>query len=159
LVELIGGKVFFFCWALLIPMLFHPWWVVVVYYVGTAFVIGVVLSVVFQLAHCVEEADFPEPLPGTDRLAEGWAVHQVRTTVDFARSNRLLTWYLGGLNFQIEHHLFPHICHIHYPRMAAIVQAVSGEFGVRYTAHPSFFGAVASHWRWLRRMGRAPEAA
>jgi linoleoyl-CoA desaturase len=140
-------------------VLFHPWWVVVLYYTGIAFVIGVVLSVVFQLAHCVEEADFPEPLAGTDRLPEGWAVHQVRTTVDFARNNGLLTWYLGGLNFQIEHHLFPRICHIHYPRIADIVQAVSAEFGVRYTAHQGFFGAISSHWRWLRRMGQPPSAS
>jgi linoleoyl-CoA desaturase len=156
LAELIGGKLLFVAWALVIPALYHAWWVVLLYYAGTAFVIGVVLSVVFQLAHCVEEADFPERLPETDRLPEGWAVHQVQTTVDFARANRLLTWYLGGLNFQIEHHLFPRVCHVHYPRIADIVQEASAKFGVRYTAHEGFFGAVSSHWRWLRRMGRPP---
>jgi linoleoyl-CoA desaturase len=154
LVELIGGKTLFFGWALVVPALFHPWWVVLVYYAGTSFVLGLLLSVVFQLAHCVEEADFPEPPPGTDQLPDAWAVYQVQTTVDFARGSRLLTWYVGGLNFQIEHHLFPHICHVHYPRIAGIVQTVCAEFGVRYTAHESFFGAVSSHWRWLRRMGR-----
>jgi len=159
LVELIGGKVFFFGWAFLVPVMFHPWWVVVLYYTGTAFVIGFVLSVVFQLAHCVEEASFPEPLAGTDRLPHGWAVHQVETTVDFARNDRLLTWYLGGLNFQIEHHLFPRICHIHYPRIADIVQAVSAEFGVRYTVHRGLFSAISSHWRWLERMGRPPSTS
>jgi len=129
---------------------------VLLYYAGTAFVIGVLLSVVFQLAHCVEEADFPEPLPETDQLSGGWAAHQVQTTVDFARTNRFLTWYLGGLNFQIEHHLFPRVCHVHYPRIADIVQTASAEFGVRYTAHEGLFRAVSSHWRWLRRMGRPP---
>jgi len=156
LAELIGGKLLFFGWAMLLPALYHPWWIVLLYYAGTAFVIGVVLSVVFQLAHCVEEADFPERLPETDRLSEGWAVHQVQTTVDFARANRFLTWYLGGLNFQIEHHLFPRVCHVHYPRIADIVQTASAEFGVRYTAHEGLFRAVSSHWRWLRRMGRPP---
>jgi fatty acid desaturase len=81
---------------------------------------------------------------------------QVETTVDFARENRLLGWYVGGLNFQIEHHLFPRVCHVHYPRIAPIVQAVCAEFGIRYTASKSFFGAVSSHGRWLRRMGRPP---
>jgi linoleoyl-CoA desaturase len=156
LAELIGGKLLFFGWALVLPALYHRWWIVLLYYAGTAFVIGVVLSVVFQLAHCVEEADFPERLPETDRLSEGWAVHQVQTTVDFARANRFLTWYLGGLNFQIEHHLFPRVCHVHYPRIADIVQKASAEFGVRYTAHEGLFRAVSSHWRWLRRMGRPP---
>ena len=153
LVELIAGKAVFFGWAFVVPALFHPWWVVLLYYAGTSFVLSLVLSVVFQLAHCVEEADFPEPRPGTSRLPDAWAVHQVETTVDFARGSRVLTWYLGGLNFQIEHHLFPRICHVHYPRVADIVQAVCAEFGVRYTAHERLFGAISSHWRWLRRMG------
>jgi linoleoyl-CoA desaturase len=82
----------------------------------------------------------------------------VQSTVDFAQGNRILTWYLGGLNFQIEHHLFPRICHVHYPRIAEIVKTVCAEFGVRYTANASFFGAIGSHGRWLRRMGRAPAA-
>jgi len=154
LVELIGGKVLFAGWVFVIPALFHPWWIVLLYYAATAFVLGLVLTVVFQLAHCVEEAEFPEPLPGTDRLPAAWAVHEVQTTVDFARASQWLTWYVGGLNFQIEHHLFPRISHVHYPRIAVIVQAVCAQFGVRYAAHESVVGALSSHWRWLRRMGR-----
>jgi linoleoyl-CoA desaturase len=153
LVELIGGKALFFGWAFVLPALFHPWWLVLLYYAGIAFLLGFILSVVFQLAHCVEEADFPVPSPGADRLRDAWAVHQVQTTVDFAQRNPLLTWYFGGLNFQIEHHLFPRICHIHYPRIAGIVQATCAELGVRYSAHQSLFAALSSHWRWLRRMG------
>jgi linoleoyl-CoA desaturase len=115
---------------------------------------------VFQLAHCVEEADFPEPLAGSDRLARGWAVHQVETTVDFARTNRVLTWYLGGLNFQIEHHLFPRVPHTHYPHIAQIVQRNCARHGVRYTSQPSLRAAVRSHFLHLRAMGqlgRPPE--
>lgn len=154
---LLGGKALFFGWALVVPALFHPWWVVGLYYLAVAFLLGLVLSVVFQLAHCVEEAGFPTPRPGTLDLPDTWAVHQAQTTVDFARGNRLLTWYVGGLNFQIEHHLFPRVCHIHYPRIAGIVEATCAEHGVRYAAQESLTGAVASHWRWLRRMG-APAA-
>jgi linoleoyl-CoA desaturase len=156
LVGLLGGKALFFGWALVLPALLHPLWIVLLCYAAISFVLSLVLSVVFQLAHCVEEADFPEPSPGDNRLPDAWAVHQVRTTVDFARDSRLLTWYVGGLNFQIEHHLFPRICHVHYPRIAPIVQRVCAEYGVRYTAHATFHGAVSSHWRWLQRMGRAP---
>jgi linoleoyl-CoA desaturase len=153
LVPFIGGKVFFLCWGLVVPFLFHPWWVVLLYYVGCSFVLGLIISVVFQLAHCVEGASFPEPRQGTARFADGWAVHQVQTTVNFAQRSRILTWYLGGLNFQIEHHLFPRICHVHYPRIASIVEAVCAEFGLRYASHETFRAAVLSHWRWLRRMG------
>lgn len=156
-VELIAGKAVFITWAFLIPLLFHSWWIVLLFYSGASLVLGTTLAVVFMLAHCVEEAEFPER-PGTDRLSRPWAEHQVQTTVDFARGNRLLTWYVGGLNFQIEHHLFPHVCHVHYPRIAPIVQATCAEFGVRYAAHDSFHSALASHWRWLRRMGQRPLA-
>ena len=125
------ARLVFFAWAFVIPMMFHPWWVVLLFYVTTAFVLGTTLAVVFMLAHCVEEAEFPELPPGTERLPGPWAVHQVQTTVDFARGNRLLTWYVGGLNFQIEHHLFPRICHVHYPRIAEIVRG-----GVRRVRRP-----------------------
>ena len=153
LVELIGGKLFFFGYALVLPALFHPWWVVLLFYGLTALVTGVILSVVFQMAHCVEEARFPEPPPESQRLPCAWAVHQVQTTVDFARGNRLLAWYLGGLNFQIEHHLFTKICHVHYPDLAPIVEKTCADFGVRYAAHEKFSDALASHFRWLRRLG------
>ena len=156
LVNLIGGKALFFGWAFVLPMFFHRWWVVLLFYAGISYLLGLVLSVTFQLAHCVEEADFPAPPTGGEKLPDAWAIHQVQTTVDFARGNRLLTWYLGGLNFQIEHHLFPRICHVHYPRIAGIVEAACVEFGVRYTAHRTLRAALRSHWRWLRRMGRAP---
>jgi linoleoyl-CoA desaturase len=156
LVELIAGKAMFFGWAFALPLFYHPWWLVLLFYVATSLVLGTTLAVVFMLAHCVEEAQFPQRPDAGQRLPRAWAAHQVETTVDFAPRNRLLTWYAGGLNFQIEHHLFPRICHVHYPKLAPIVQAVSAEYGVSYACHPTFHGAFASHWRWLRRMGRLP---
>jgi len=158
----IAGKVVFSSLAFGIPMLLHPWYGVLFVYVIAAFVSGVVLSVVFQLAHCVGEAEFPVPVPvagGGERLQTDWAVHQVQTTVDFARRNRVICWFVGGLNFQIEHHLFHKICHIHYPALSKVVEEVCREFGVRYHARNSFFSAVASHFYWLVRMGRPVELA
>jgi len=132
---------------------------VLLFYGIASFVEGVVLSVVFQLAHCVEEADFPLPRPDTGRMAAAWAEHQVQTTVDFAPRNRFLTWYVGGLNFQIEHHLFPQICHVHFPALAPLVQQTCREFGLRYAINSTFRAGVTSHFRWLRRMGRADAAS
>ncbi len=149
-----GGKTVFFSLAFGLPMLFHPWWTVLVLYAAATFVEGVVLSVVFQLAHCVQEAEFPLPCAGTSRMATAWAEHQVQTTVDFAPCNRLLTWFVGGLNFQIEHHLFPQICHLHYPALALLVEQTCREFGLRYTATKTLWSALSSHLRWLRQMGR-----
>jgi linoleoyl-CoA desaturase len=84
-----------------------------------------------------------------------WAVHQIETTVDFAHRNRLLTWFIGGLNFQIEHHLFPRICHLHYPALAPLVEETCREFGLQYLALKTLRAAVASHYCWLREMGSA----
>lgn len=150
LAQLITGKLGLAVWAFLIPLLVHPWWVVLIGYIGIASTVGLVLGVTFQMAHCVEKADFPAP----KELSAGWAEHQVQTTVNIGRGSRLLAWYIGGLNFQIEHHLFPRVCHIHYPRIAKIVQEVCVEFDLRYRAHSSLFSAIASHGRWLRQMGR-----
>jgi linoleoyl-CoA desaturase len=159
LVIFIAGKVAFFSMAFVIPMLLHPVWVVLVVYAIAAFVSGVVLSVVFQLAHCVGEAEFPVPVANPDgsgpaRMETDWAVHQVQTTVDFARGNRLLCWFLGGLNFQVEHHLFSKICHIHYPALSKVVEETCREFGIRYAAHDTFWSALGSHARWISSMGR-----
>jgi linoleoyl-CoA desaturase len=157
LVTFICGKAVFFSLAFVIPMLLHPWWSVLLVYALAAFVCGVVLSVVFQLAHCVGEADFPVAVlspDGHSRLQTEWAVHQVQTTVDFARNNRVLGWFVGGLNFQIEHHLFHKICHTNYPAISKVVEETCKELGVRYAAHPTFFSAVVSHYKWLRLMGQ-----
>jgi linoleoyl-CoA desaturase len=155
LAQMLVGKAAFFAWALVVPMLFHPWRIVLMFYGVTAFLVGLLLAVVFQLAHCIEEADFPSISAGESRISDGWAKHQVRTTVDFARNNRLLTWYLGGLNYQVEHHLFPKISHLNYPRISHVVEEVCAQHGVRYVAHDNMRDALFSHWRWLRRLGRA----
>jgi linoleoyl-CoA desaturase len=107
-----------------------------------------VLSVVFQLAHCVEQAEFPLPRPDNGRIDNAWAIHQAETTVDFARRSWVVAWLLSGLNFQIEHHLFPRVCHVNYPAMPKLVEATCHEFGVRYTEHESFRAGLASHFRW-----------
>ena len=131
----------------------HPLWVVLLFYFTASLVQGLTLSVVFQLAHCVEEAAFPLPRPDTGRMEKGWAEHQVETTVDFARRNRLLSWFIGGLNFQVEHHLFPRICHVHYPALGRWWKRPAGSSGCPTAVHETFRAGVGSHFRWLRRMG------
>ncbi len=151
---LVAGKLTFFGWAIVVPALFHPLWLVVLAAFATLFVTGVTLAVTFQLAHCVEEATFPLA-PASGRMSSDWAEHQLETTVDFARGNPLLTWFMGGLNFQVEHHLFPKVCHVHYPALARIVEATARDHGLRYRATRSLHAAVRSHFRVLRRLAVA----
>lgn len=153
LLVFMAGKVVFFTLAFGIPLQLHPLTVVLSYYALIGIVTGLVLSVVFQMAHCVEEADFPVPPVGTGRIDRAWAVHQAETTVDFCRRSRVLSWLVGGLNFQIEHHLFPKVSHVHYPAISRLVEETCREFGIRYMVHRSFWAGIASHFRWLRRMG------
>ena len=147
------GKAVFFSLAFGIPGLFHAWWVVLLYYAFAAGIVGVVLSVVFQLAHCVESAEFPMPVEGTARMEHAWAIHQVETTVDFARSSRIVTWLLGGLNFQVEHHLLPRICHTNFPALSKIVEDLCQKYGIQFNEHRTVRAGIASHFRWLRQMG------
>jgi linoleoyl-CoA desaturase len=153
------AKAVFVAWAVVIPALVHPIWQVAVGFAIVSVVLAFTLAVTFQLAHCLEEAEFstPEAMSAVGRAE--WARHQVETTVDFAPRNHLLTWYLGGLNFQVEHHLFSRVCHVHYPGMAPIVRDVCARHGIAYRSHGSTFSALGSHARWLRRMGAAPAPA
>ncbi len=152
LVVFVGGKLVFFSLAFGLPLLFHSVRITLGTYLLVSAVAGITLSVVFQLAHCVPEAE-------TGREIGSWAERQVRSSVDFARHSRLLGWYVGGLNLQIEHHLFPQICHLHYPALAPIVEGACHEFGVRYSAHPTLLSAIAAHYRHLRALGKRTDGA
>jgi linoleoyl-CoA desaturase len=155
LAALFLGKALFVGWAVVLPVVLHPtWWLLPVglLTVGT---LGVTLATVFQLAHAVGEAEFVEP--GGAALATDWATHQVATTVDFARGDALLGWFLGGLNFQVVHHLFPRVSHVHYRALAPLVESACRDHGLTYRAWPSFGAALGANLRWLREMG-APAA-
>jgi linoleoyl-CoA desaturase len=158
LVIFLAGKAIFFIITFGIPAFLHPVWVVLSCYVVAALVLGITLSVVFQVAHCVEQAEFPLPRPDTGRIERAWAIHQAETTVNFSRRSRVAVWLLGGLNFQIEHHLFPRICHVNYPAVSKLVEGTCREFSVKYSEHPSFRAGLASHFRWLQRMGMSSPA-
>ena len=121
----------------------------------SAGVTGFVLSIVFQLAHTVEHAAFPVPQAATGKLEDEWAIHQIKTTANFATDNRLISWLVGGLNFQVEHHLFPKISHVHYPGLSKVIKQTCQEFGVQYNEYPKMWYAVVSHVAFLRQMGRA----
>ncbi|NBG66850.1 fatty acid desaturase family protein [Acidiluteibacter ferrifornacis] len=149
------GKVIYTAYMLVIPMLVIdsvPWWGVLVGFAIMHFVCGLTLAIIFQLAHLVEHTE--QPLPDDSGTIENtWAVHQLMTTANFARKNKILSWYIGGLNYQVEHHIFPNISHIHYPEISKIVQETAKEFGVPYHEYDSFWDAFKSHMRLLKELG------
>jgi linoleoyl-CoA desaturase len=147
-------KFFYFVYMIGIPLLFHPVMHVLIAFVVIHLVVGLTFSVIFQLAHTLEGNTFPIPDHETGGIDNEWAIHQVETTANFAPSNRLAAWYLGGLNFQIEHHLFPEICHMHYPQISKIVKETCRDFSIAYVSYPTVRSAIAGHFRFLRTLGR-----
>jgi linoleoyl-CoA desaturase len=152
---LLAWKLFYVAYMLVLPILLLPVpaWQIVTGFLLLHIIAGTVLSVVFQLAHVVESTEFPMP-DAEGNIETEWAIHQLRTTADFSPGNPIITFYVGGLNYQTIHHLFPRICHIHYPKLAPIVAQTAKEFGVPYTVYPSFGSAFRSHVSMLHKLGR-----
>lgn len=153
---LVTTKLFYYSYVIVLPMLISPysWWMILLGFVVMHYVAGFILAVVFQPAHVIEGSQFPTP-DKEDIVDENWSIHQLKTTCNFAPKNRLLSWYVGGLNYQIEHHLFPNICHVHYRKIAKIVRKTAEEFDVPYRSHETFWEALVLHGRMLRSLGRA----
>lgn len=135
-----------------------PWYWYVAGFLWMHVIGGLVTTVVFQLAHVVEHTDFFQP-DDENRLPNAWAEHQLRTTCNFARNNKLLSWYVGGLNFQIEHHLFSNISHVHYKDIAPIVKKTAAEFNLPYHEFRTLWQAIDSHAKMLGRLGRKEVAS
>lgn len=148
-------KLVYFTYSLFLPLYFSPvsvaW--IIIGFLCMHFVAGLLLSVVFQLAHVVPEMKFPTP-DEDNQIESNWHVHQLETTSNFSPKSKLLFWYFGGLTNQIEHHLFPNICHVHYKKLSKIVADTAKEFNVPYHVNKTMFSAVAGHFKLLKTLSR-----
>jgi len=154
-VKLILIKLLYFAYALVLPILMSPLsfgWIILGFLI-MHLLAGILLSVVFQLAHVVPEMKFPLP-DNQNNIENNWYVHQLQTTSNFSPRNPLFFWYMGGLTNQIEHHLFPNICHIHYRKLSKIVQLTAEEFGIPYHVNRSFLKAIYGHVTVLKSLGK-----
>jgi linoleoyl-CoA desaturase len=154
-IALFTSKTLYVSLLLILPMFFvAKWYIIILGFLLMHVVAGFMITVVFQLAHVVEGAEHVH-LERQSVLDNTWALHQLATTANFANKNRFLTWIIGGLNYQIEHHLFPHISHIHYPEISKIVKKTAQECGLKYNEFVTMFGAMKSHARMLKQIGIA----
>ncbi len=149
-------KLIYYVLFIVLPLLIMDltWWQFIIGYLAMNFAEGLVLGLVFQLAHIVENTEIVH-VPEENEMSDAWAVHQLKTTANFAPTNKIAAFLCGGLNMQVEHHLFPRICHIHYPKISAIVQTTAAEFDLPYNVYGSFFTALRSHYFLLKKMGTA----
>ncbi|MBC8046904.1 MAG: acyl-CoA desaturase [Fimbriimonadaceae bacterium] len=151
-------KLFYYSYILVLPILFSgmPWYCVVMGFLLMHFTAGLFLSCIFQPSHIMETSAFASPMltNGKSHMEDTWAVHEVVNTANFAPDSRLLSWFVGGLNYQIEHHLFPGVCHVHYKDIAPIVKSATADFGLPYHVQPTFFKALSEHGQMLKKLGR-----
>jgi linoleoyl-CoA desaturase len=158
-IVLIVSKIIYLTYALAVPLIFLPfaWWQVLVGFLAMHYVSGFILAIIFQPAHVIDGTEYPMP-DDKGQLENSWAIHQLLTTTNFATSNYPFSWYVGGLNSQVEHHLFPTICHVHYRKISGIVKQTAEEFGLPYKSQHTFFGAIALHAKMLKELGKRPVA-
>lgn len=140
---------------IVIPVYSVGFWPAMLGYLFAMYLLGLLLAIVFQLAHVVEHTDFVMPAyPNPERIETEWAVHQIRTTANFATRSKTLSWLLGGLNFQVEHHVFPKVSHVHYPQVNKILMQTCKEHGIEYIEYRTMWQALRSHMLYLKQLGR-----
>jgi linoleoyl-CoA desaturase len=151
------SKIMYVVFYMIIPVHFVGWSSWAIGFSSMHVMMGLTLALVFQLAHVVEDTEFVFA-PGVEpqKIEEEWAIYQVRTTANFAPGNKLVSWFVGGLNYQIEHHLFPKVSHVHYPAIAHIVREVCEKHQVHYNEFGTMKAAIASHFRMMKILGRKP---
>jgi linoleoyl-CoA desaturase len=157
---LIITKIIYYLLWLVLPLLVLDiaWWKVLIGFFVMHYTAGMILSVIFQLAHVVPATEMP--VPDTEgNLEHTWAIHQLYTTANFAPTNKFISWYTGGLNHQVEHHIFPHISHIHYGKIAQIVKETAQEFNLPYNEYTTFSKAIKEHFNQLKALGVKPTYA
>jgi len=156
--KLVISKILYFMFWLIVPILIFNivWWKVLISFIIMHYTAGLILSLVFQLAHIMNEAEMPTP-DSLGNIKNSWAIHQLKTTVNFASNNRFVSWFTGGLNHQVEHHIFPNISHIHYDKIADIVKKTAKEFNLPYNEFKTTKDAVLAHFQYLKLMGIRPK--
>jgi len=155
IVRIIAWKLVYFSYTLILPALLSPFsigWILLAF-LSSHFVTGLSMSLVFQTAHVMPNTDYPLP-DDEGKIDAERLIHQMATTSNYAPRSRVFSWFIGGLNYQVEHHLFPNICHVHYRKISPIVRQTAQEFGVPYLYKQTFFDAIVSHYKMLRHLGQ-----
>ncbi len=155
----ISKIIYYSLWiALPILVLDLAWWQILIGFFIMHYTAGMILSVVFQLAHVMPNTEMPQP-DKEGNMEHTWAIHQLYTTSNFGINSKFVNFYTGGLNHQVEHHIFPHISHVHYKKISEIVRKTTKEFNLPYNEYKTMFGAFVDHFKQLDKLGKHPELA
>lgn len=154
LVSMAVWKLLYYSYALILPIIMLPfaWWIILLAFLSMHFVTGMLVSIVFQIAHIMPVNEFPLP-NDKGMMKDDWYGHQFATTSNFSPNSKLLFWLIGGLNYQVEHHVLPDVCHVHYKDLTKIVSETALEFGMPYNVKKSIGHAIWDHTKMLRMLG------
>ncbi len=157
-IAVVISKVLYISYIFVLPMIVLPvtWWQVLIGFFAMHYVSGFILAIIFQPAHVIDGTEYPIA-DDQGNLENNWAIHQLHTTTNFGHKNKLLSWYVGGLNYQVEHHLFPNVCHVHYRKLAPIVEQTAREFGLPYKSKETFMEALVAHGKLMKELGVKPD--
>jgi len=155
ILNIIAWKVVYLSYTLVLPILMVPLapWIVVLGFLSMHFITGLSLSIVFQTAHIMPSNEFPLP-DKNGLIANNWTIHQLATTSNYSPRSKVFSWLIGGLNYQIEHHLMPNVCHVHYKKLSSIIADTAKEYGIPYHTKRTFMNALADHVKMLRYLGK-----
>lgn len=155
ILKIISGKIFYVTYMIAMPLIFAPfaWWLTLLGFLVMHIICGFILSIIFQTAHVMTTSEFPLP-DEEGRIENNWAVHQMLTTTNFSPKSRIFSWFIGGLNYQIEHHLFAGISHVHYRDLSKVVAETAKEYGIPYHCQKNFVHALRDHGKMLYQLGR-----
>ena len=156
LFQMLGTKIFYFTYIIALPMIFSDvsWWMIILGWIVMHLVAGFLLAIIFQPAHVLEHHAFHNACEDSALELDNTRLeHQLLSSANFGTNNKLLTYLCGGLNFQIEHHLFPNICHVHYKAISKIVKQTAEDFNLPYNSDMSFAGAIKLHSKFLKSLG------
>jgi linoleoyl-CoA desaturase len=160
-IVLFASKAFYIFYLFVLPTLLVPaitWWMPILGFLIMHYIAGFILAIIFQPAHVIDGTEYPLP-DDNGNLENSWAIHQLHTTTNFGRKHRMFSWFVGGLNYQVEHHLFPNICHVHYRAISPIVEKTAIEFGLPYKSKETFLEAIIAHAQIMRELGKKPVMA
>ncbi|MEP7128120.1 MAG: acyl-CoA desaturase [Chitinophagales bacterium] len=149
--QLILFKINFLFFIIVLPVLIIPvsWYTILFGFLVMNFILSGLAAMALLTAHVGEDAVFPEP-DQDGIMKDTWAVHQVRTTHDFATNSPFFNFILGGFNFHVAHHLFPSVSHVNYPAITKIIKQTCFEFGIEYK-NEALGKAMLSHFKLLRK--------
>jgi linoleoyl-CoA desaturase len=132
---------------LAIPFLILPFTYALCLSLYTNALSSVIFSFQFVVNH---EVDKEGVMDGPPPATVDWGAYQVSSSNTFSGDSYFKTWLAGGLNTQIEHHLFPGVWYAHYVPIRKIIQKVCKDFNLHYNDSPNLMDALKCHYRLLK---------